>query len=42
MKKISQDIAQMVGEKGLVMSLKWNCEGFEGDGGEMRDVGFNY
>ena len=24
------------------MSLKCNCEGFEGDGVEMRDVGFNY
>ena len=26
----------------LLKSLKWNCGGFEGDGVEMRDVGFNY
>ena len=22
--------------------LKCNCGGYEGDGGEIRDVGFNY
>ena len=26
----------------LVKSVKCNCGGFEGDGVEMRDVGFNY
>ena len=26
----------------MAINLKCNCEGFEGDGVEMRDVGFNY